>query len=224
MKRIFGVLALALVFFSACKKEDKGKDKDTTPVEETPLFNESDLIGYWACYESVEQNGTVTQSPPYAFAAYSDHTFQYSSEIIHSPCTWEIDGDDLSVEIDGVKKTTLTQLDGKHLTLKQDWHGDVYTDSYINISRILPGTWKISLPGTTYIVEIEDNGHSSWLREGTTDVVYYDWTLDLNTGRVVVCFGDEGSDWYNPLTLKSVSDDHFEAKNKNDSTVTLERQ
>lgn len=215
MKRILGVLCLVAVLFSACKKDKDGEKKS---------FNENDLIGYWACYESVESNGTVNSNPPYAFAAYHDHTFQYSSEIDHAPCSWEFDGNDVKLEIDGVDKTTLTQLDGKHLTWIQNWMGDDYTDSYTNISRILPGKWIISWPSATYDVEIEDNGHSTWLQEGTTEVLYVDWTLDLYRGRVVVCFGDDNSSLSDELTLTAINEDFLTSTNRNCDRVSFARQ
>ena len=212
MKRILGVLCLVAALFSACKK-DKGKDK-----------NSSLFIGYWACYESVESNGTVNSNPPYAFAAFPDHSFQYSSEIDHAPCSWEIDGNDVKLEIDGVDKTTLTQLDGKHLTWTQDWATGFYTDSYLNISKILPGKWIISFPSATYDVEIEDNGHSTWLREGTPEVLYVDWTLDLYRGRVVVCLGDDNSSLSDKLTLTAINEDFLTSTNTHFDRVSFARQ
>ena len=214
MKRILGVLCLVAVLFTACKK-DKANGKKPC--------SENDFIGYWACYESVESNGTFYLSPAYAFVANPDHTFQYSSESDYPVCSWEIDGDDVKLEIDGVLKTTLTQLDGKHLTWIQNWMGDNYTDSYINISRILPGKWKISWQGEWFLVEIEDNGHSSWTQKGTTPVGSYDWTLYLKKGRVVVCFGDEHTSWSDELTLTTIADDFLVSTNKGGGSVSLER-
>ncbi len=225
MKRIFSILCLALVLFSACKKDK----------EKGAKFSIDDLMGLWACTEHFGMDGNES---PYTA---QNTSFQCNvNELIHfapyyGDGSWtyknlKFDGDKLILD-EGEEwemKLQIIKLDGKHLTWHQLYEDDIVKESYLNIPKILPGTWKFSWLNAWYIVTIDESGASVWKKNGTADAGSYDMNVIILEDKIAIAFGDYNSSnpsgWYDILTLTSVSEDRLEATNKDNGPVIIERQ
>ena len=220
MKKIFAhifavlaVLGLALGGIS-CKKD---KDKDSI------TFNENDLIGYWACTKCDDYT-----NPEYSFSVSADHSILIKSGDSYTrEGSWAIEGNKLVLSGEDFEgwDVTLKELDGKHLVWDANRGIDaLYHESYTNISRVLPGTWKISWLNAWFIVDISDSGSSTWKQSGIEALQTYDWKLSVDKGRIVVCFGNENSGWSDKLTVNAIySDKYIDAGNAAGGLVGLWR-
>ena len=219
MKKILAhIFALPILGFALVSCD---KDKDRS------IFNENDLIGCWACAKSIT---TDELYPPYSLSFSADHRviIKAYDDTYTAEGSWAVKGDKLVLSGEDFKgwDVTLKELDEKHLQWNSNWgvEDSYFLESYTNISKIIPGTWKNVGPDAWYVVTIDESGTSKWVKNGITDVGTYNWHLGIKDGRVTVCFGDESSSWSDEQAILEVSDDYLAAKSKTGAIVAFERE
>ena len=232
MKRIFWLLAIPALFLSACNG-----DKGDAPL----VINPYDLVGVWDCTDHIDPSGehspevaslasmvisinSLTHYAPY----YGGGKFEYG--------TMKTDGDILTLEGQYDEEETfrlvckIMALDGKHLTWMHSMEDeDRVQESYINVTRILPGTWKVNYPDGSTTATIDAKGN--FVEEYPTDppqVVNCEWLLYNKNGYVVIHIWEVNKDadtWETEFAILSISDDRIETKQAvTNDTVVFERQ
>ena len=230
MKRIFTILCLALVI-GAC---DKNKDKENAPFKINPY----NLVGVWACTEHIALDG---QNSPYV-AEHTALIISINSITYQAPYfgggTWEagiqVEGDKIQASDDDGNKMLfeVKSLDGKHMTWHQypDENETEYAkESFINVTRILPGKWKIQYPDGYTIATIDAKG--SFVEEYETPEPFSmecEWLLDISNGQVILHIDEIAKDyvlWSTKFTLLKITDDRIEAKQSGtNADIVLLRQ
>ena len=234
MKRIFGIFCLAALVFCACDN-DKDNGKNDGPF----TINPYDLVGVWACTDHIDPSGEhapnvasctsmivsikdLTHYAPYYGS--DNHKFEYES--------MKIDGDRLI--LDEGKETEMVikvkDLDGKHLTwLQYPDSDDPIQESYINVTRIIPGKWKVNYPDGSTTATIEANG--SLVEEYQTEEPFSlncEWLLYISNGQVVLKINELVKDyipWETEFIFLKVNDNRIEAKQSGtNAAIVLERQ
>ena len=231
MKRIFWLLAISALFLSACDK-DKGDD----PL----VINLYDLVGVWVCTDHIDPTGehsadvaaltsmvvsinSLTHYAPYYGS--DDHKFEYSS--------MNVSGDKLVLD-EGKESEAVFQvkeLDGKHLNWIQllNDEGEFVQESYINATRILPGTWKVNYPDgyTTATIDAKGNFVEEYHTE-VPQILNCEWLLYNKDGHVVLWVREVAKDdslWDTEFTILSITDNRIETKqSETNDTVVFERQ
>ena len=219
MKQIIYIFLAALMALGAISC-----NKDKNINKEKALFNESDLIGYWACTKDLD---TGEQNPSYSFFASPNHHIKICEYGDVYEGSWAIKGNKLVLSGEDFNgwDATLKELDAKHLVWSANWGEEdrSFNEAYTNISRILPGAWKNVGPDAWYVVTIDESGTSNWKKNGTEDAGTFDWCLDIEGGCVIIRFGDENSSWSDKQIILEKSDDFLKVKSKTEATVTFER-
>ena len=219
MKRIFTLIFAALMVLGAvsCDK-DKGKNKGVN------IFSESDLIGYWACTKDLDDG---TENPSYSLSVSADHRIFIDDDGEQFEGGWAIKKNKLVLSGEDFEgwDVTLKELDGKHFVWDANWgeENHRYQEAYTNISRTLPGAWKNVGPDAWHVVTIDESGTSIWKKNGTDDAGTLDWYLSIDSGRVIIYFGDENSTWSDRQTIIEVSDNLLKVKSNTETTETFER-
>lgn len=219
-KLLYLAMAALMVLAVSCKKD---------PASKTPPFKEKDLIGYWACTQSITNDESPEIYPAQALLMKEDHNGGLSWRGDNYFFTWALEGDDLKLLGEHVPDvSTLKKLDGRHMIWFQKFETTSisYLDSYTNISAILPGKWDITFDDgedqQSYIVTIDKSGSSSWVSH-EVDAGTYNWELLVKDSRVTIHF--KGNGWEDYLIIHEIgSDDHLVARNNLYSSVTLERK
>lgn len=168
-------LFLSLLLLAACGKEYNS-------------VNERDLFGTWAHVKSVTAgNGEAVENLGETLVFSDDHVLRsYFSTTVFA-YHWELEGRELSY---GETLYTIKKLDSRHLTYTYDFNGDTFTDSWIKIEPLLPGTWTVSwtLGGVQYATFNAD-GTSTWAAADTgTTLGSFNWevVVDLFTSRPAI--------------------------------------
>lgn len=140
--------------------------------------------------------------------------------------TWKIEGNTLVLSgADYCPEITLENLDAQHLewTLKDE--KGTSRGSFVNVSKLLPGTWSIKWDEDTYpyTVEIESSGVSTWSWTwDTPGSSKYFWEVSANAlAHLVVTFW--ANDWGDTFDILSVETNHISAISGNNKPVQFTR-
>ena len=230
MKRIFWLLAISALVLGACKKD---KNKGDAPLVVTPY----DLVGSWLCTDYIDPEG---EHQPDAASLESllfsikDLTFYapYFDDGKYTFDNFKVDGNKL-ILAEGSEMEMIFHvkaLDGKHLSWIQYVDDkDFIQESYINVSRILPGKWTVNYPDGSTTATIDAKG--SFVEEYSTDppqVLNCEWLLSHKDNKLSILVWEVDRDadlWETEYTILSMTDDRIETKqSKTDANVVFVRQ
>ena len=216
MKRILSILALALVLAS-CGKNDFHIGK---------TFNENDLLGIWALTTYVTDDYSVYQDMPVATEFTADHKgVQRAFNDIDEFC-WSLSGNSLSLAWTNGNPAAdfeLLEMGKERMSYLSYWGSPVpYHEYYVNISRLLPGTWKVVMPGfADYIVNIDSSGNSTWQNVEGGSLMSVDWSLKTSneTPYAIIQLDGVNVSFDDTYHILSASASSLVANNKNNGYV-----
>lgn len=200
MKRILFFLSLA-VLLTACG----GKDKIN--------FKESDLIGTWTHVKNVNAFGAENVNLADTKVLKANHECVTYYSMTSDNGTWELNGRELNI---GGAKSTISKLDGTHLTITFQEDKGTYTDTYIKIEPLLTGTWTVSWTlGDIMYVTFNPDGTAVWKYAKTgNNIGTYEWNVGVDDyySRPAINYSGPG---VGQDTIMAASDDEFRVIDNN---------
>ena len=230
MKRIFWLLAISALVLGACKKD---KNKGDAPL----VVNPYDLVGSWLCTDYIDPEGEhQPDAASYGSLLFSIKDLTYYA-LYHDGGKYEyksmkIDGDKIILDEGGEMGMVLyvTAFDGKHMS----WYHyvddkDFIQESYINVTRLLPGKWTVNYPDGSTTATIDAKGN--FVEEYHTEepqTVNCTWLLINKDCHLVLWVREVAKDadlWETEYTILSMTDGRIETKqSKTNDTVVFVRQ
>ena len=221
MKRFFILLCLTLALAGCKKKNSDG-------------FLEAFVVGYWACQEWTGTDGTTLTNPAYCIHPMRDHKVGVCFEGSENGLYWTLKGNKLYIqdnhreeEANNLAEIDLDQLSERYSSGTAYYaNGTRVKASFINISRLIPGTWKCSIGDKSYTVLIkwdeEDEMDAIWRTEGASEM---DTEIRLSTGngRVSLRVDHNYSTW-DSFTISEASDNELITTNSSSLPVKFVRQ